>query len=179
MVKKKSCTPLAAGCQATGRRSERRPDRPTLWQQLAVLAASMRRHRLCAALVGNAAAALHGAPVRPRDLDFLIVDTPAQRRRLLAVAAELGGALVRPYFHRGLRWQLQAAAIGLRVDYLTGLDGVRDPRALLARARWHVTAGQPVLVAALEDVLRSKRAADRPRDRATLARLERWRTDSP
>jgi hypothetical protein len=145
-----------------------------LRRQLRLLGAAMQRHGLRAALVGNAAAALHGAPVRPRDLDFLFVDTRAQRRRLAAIAAELGGALTRPYFHRALRWRLVDAARGLTADFVTGLDGVRDPRAVLARARWLDHDGQPVLVAALVDVLRSKRAADRPRDRATLARLERW-----
>jgi len=136
----------------------------------------MQRHRLRAALVGNAAAALHGAPVRPRDLDFLIVDTPAQRRRLAQVAAELGGALTRPYFHRALRWRLSNPASGLCADFVTGLDGVRDPAALLARARWQLVEQQPVLVAALADVLRSKRASGRPRDLVALARIERWRS---
>jgi len=142
--------------------------------QLELLAASMQRHRLQAALVGNAAAALHGAPVRPRDLDFLFVATPAQRRRLAAVAAELGGVLTRPYFHRALRWRLQTGT-GLGVDFVTGLDGVRDPKALLARARAMLVGGLPLLVATLDDVLRSKRAAGRSQDRAALTRLEQWR----
>jgi hypothetical protein len=147
-------------------------------QQLIALAACMQRLGLRALLVGNAAAALHGAPVRPRDLDFLLLDTAAQRRRLVRLARELGAELTRPYFHRALRWHLAWPEGGRGVDFVTGLDGVRDPGVLFARAQIVELRGQPVVVAALSDVLRSKRASGRPRDLAVLARLERWLASS-
>ena len=37
---------------------------------------AMRRHDLEAVLIGNAAAALHGAPVTTIDFDFMFRDTP-------------------------------------------------------------------------------------------------------
>lgn len=41
-------------------------------------------------LVGNAAAALHGAPVTTLDFDFLFRDTPANLKKMKSVAKSLG-----------------------------------------------------------------------------------------
>ena len=43
-------------------------------------------------LIGNAAAALHGAPVTTLDFDFMFRDTPTNMRKLKSVAAALGGS---------------------------------------------------------------------------------------
>ena len=47
-------------------------------------------HRLEAVMVGNAAAALHGAPVTTMDIDFMFRKTPANLKKLKAVARTLG-----------------------------------------------------------------------------------------
>jgi hypothetical protein len=53
------------------------------------VAAALAKHRLEAILIGNAAAALQGAPVTTLDLDFMFRDTPLDRKKLKAVADEL------------------------------------------------------------------------------------------
>ena len=51
------------------------------------IAQLLHRHGLEAVLIGNAAAALQGAPVTTVDFDFLIRRTPANVRKLTAIAA--------------------------------------------------------------------------------------------
>lgn len=49
----------------------------------------LREQRLEAVLIGNAAAALHGAPVTTLDFDFVFRDTPANLAKLKRVAKSL------------------------------------------------------------------------------------------
>lgn len=49
----------------------------------------LREQRLEAVLIGNAAAALHGAPVTTLDFDFMFRDTPANLAKLKRVAKSL------------------------------------------------------------------------------------------
>jgi hypothetical protein len=44
------------------------------------------QHRLEAVMVGNSGAALHGAPVTTMDIDFMFRKTPANLKKLKAVA---------------------------------------------------------------------------------------------
>jgi hypothetical protein len=46
------------------------------------------------------------------------------------------------------------------------------------RASWIEIGGIPLRVASLEDIIRSKRAAKRPRDRAVLEILEKAREEA-
>ena len=68
--------------------------RPTLF----TLARVLHEHGLEAVLIGNAAAALQGAPVTTVDFDFLFRKTPYNLRKLKAVAKSLGATLLRPYY---------------------------------------------------------------------------------
>jgi predicted nucleotidyltransferase len=62
---------------------------------------------------------------------------------------------------------------GLQVDFMAAIHGVRSFEGLRDRASRIEIAGIPILAASLEDVIRSKRAARRPRDLAVLETLER------
>ena len=68
--------------------------RPTLF----TLARILDEQGLEAIMIGNAAAALHGAPVTTLDFDFLFRKTPGNLRKLKAVAKNLGAILLRPYY---------------------------------------------------------------------------------
>jgi hypothetical protein len=61
------------------------------------LAELLNRHGLEAIMIGNAAAALQGAPVTTVDIDFFFPKTPANIKRLKAVSAELKGVILRPF----------------------------------------------------------------------------------
>jgi predicted nucleotidyltransferase len=61
----------------------------------------------------------------------------------------------------------------LQVDFLGRIDGIRSLEGLRRRASRVDLDGYELLVASLEDIIRSKRAAGRPRDRAVLEILKR------
>lgn len=102
--------------------------------------------RLEAVLVGNAGAALHGAPVTTVDFD--------------------------PYDPASDLFRVVNDEIGLQLDFMSRLDGIRSFEALRARGTSVTLGGADLLVADLRDIIRSKRAANRPRDRAMLSVLE-------
>jgi hypothetical protein len=64
---------------------------------LKVVLQAMHQHRLEAILIGNAAAALHGAPVTTLDFDFMFRDTATNLRKLKAVSRQLDSVILRPY----------------------------------------------------------------------------------
>ncbi len=63
---------------------------------LSTLLIALRKQRLEAVLIGNAAAALHGAPVTTLDFDFMFRDTAANLGKLKRVAVALEAIIRRP-----------------------------------------------------------------------------------
>jgi hypothetical protein len=124
-------------------------------------------------LIGNAAAAIHGAPVTTLDFDFLFRATPTNLRKLKAVAAALGAVILRPYYPVSNLYRMVDDATGLQADFMPAIHGVRSFEGLRARAVRHTPQGCTLLVASLEDIIASKRAAGRDRDLAVLPVLER------
>ena len=151
------------------------------------------RHQVEYVIVGALAAVIHGAPVMTQDLDVMPQPGWANGRRLAEALAELravpfddplrvdprtGHVPEAPDFAytaealaRHETWHLTTDA-GL-VDLNSSLSGIPGGYALVAsRAHRREVFGLVVPVAALEDVIASKRAANRPKDRAALPALE-------
>lgn len=126
-----------------------------------------------AILIGNAAAALQGAPVTTVDLDFLIRKTPRTDAKLKAVAKAFGAMLLRPHYPVSGLYRLMRDDDGLQLDFMTVIHGVKSFAALRAQSHAENFGGHPLLVADLAAVLASKRAAGRPRDKAVLDTLEK------
>jgi len=139
---------------------------------LSSLLAALAEARLEAVLIGNAAAALHGAPVTTIDFDFVFRDTPTNLRKLKAVAQALRSVVLRPYYPMSKLYRMVNDDTGLQADFMPVIHGVRSFEGLKRRATTAVVGGQSVLVAALEDILKSKKAAGRERDRAVIPILE-------
>jgi hypothetical protein len=139
---------------------------------LARIARVVDRHRLDAVLVGNAAAALQGAPVTTLDFDFMFRETPGTIRKLKRVAKDLGAVILRPFYPASSLFRLVNDDAGLQLDFMPILHGVRSFESLRSRATPVKFGSVALLVADLQDVVRSKRAANRPRDRAVLGILE-------
>jgi hypothetical protein len=150
------------------------------------------RHRINYVLIGGLAAILYGAPHLTTDVDIVPEEDLENLARLSAALTELR-ARIRvagqeegiPFGHdaeslRRVRiWNLVTDRGNLDISFVPsgtrGFDDLwRDVRVLRVR-------GLDVPVASLADVIRSKEAADRERDRAILpvlrSLLERQRRD--
>lgn len=131
--------------------------------------------RLEAVLIGNAAAAMLGAPVTTIDFDFMFRDTPTNLRKLRAVARSLDAVILRPYYPVSKLYRVVDDATGLQADFMPVIHGVRSFEGLRARAVERHLDGLSVLVASLDDIIASKKAAGRSRDLAVLPVLEQTR----
>jgi hypothetical protein len=140
---------------------------------LARIAQLLDRHGLEAVLIGNAAAALQGAPVTTLDFDFLIRRTPTTVRKLSAIAADLQAVLMKPYYPVSSLLRISRDDDGLQLDFMGEIDGIRSFEGLRKRALEVPLGDARILVAALADIIKSKKAAGRPRDIAVLPILEK------
>jgi len=126
-----------------------------------------------AILVGNAAAALRGAPVTTLDFDFMFRKTAANLGKLKRLARRLGAVILRPYYPVSDLYRVVVEDTGLQLDFMSVLHGVHSFASLRSRAE-RVPFGRARLwVASLADVIASKKALGRPRDLAVLDVLER------
>lgn len=144
---------------------------------VARVARAIETQGLEAILIGNAAAALHGAPVTTVDLDFLIRRAPANRRKLQRVAAALGATLYRPFYPASRMVRMMNDDQTLQVDFLDQAHGVRSFEGLRKRAAPMRVGGATVHVAALADIIKSKRAANPPKA-PRQTKLDRLRKES-
>lgn len=130
-------------------------------------------HRLEVVMVGNAAAALHGAPVTTLDIDFMFRKTPTNLKKLKAVAKTLGAVILRPYYPVSELYRVVNDERGLQLDFMAKLDGIRSFEALKARSEPVKFGERELRIACLADIIKSKRAAGRDRDRAVLDILQK------
>ena len=137
------------------------------------------RHRLEAVLIGNAAAALQGSPVTTLDLDFMFRKTPGNLRKLRRLADDLGAVVMHPFYPASELYRISRDSDGLQFDFMAKVDGVRSFESLRSRAATVRFGRHALMVASLEDVIRSKKAANRPQDRAVLPVLRRTLREKP
>lgn len=137
------------------------------------IACAMKECGLEAVLVGNAAAALQGAPVTTLDFDFMFRETPTNLKKLRRLASRLEGTILKPYYPASRLYRLVNEDRGIQLDFMSALHGIRSYEGLRSRAAKVAFGGSHLYVAALGDVIRSKRALGRPRDKAVLEILEK------
>jgi predicted nucleotidyltransferase len=140
---------------------------------LARIAEALASARLEAVLIGNAAAALRGAPVTTADFDFMFRKTPVNLRKLKEFARRLGCVVLKPYYPVSDLFRVVDEDSTLQVDFMSTIHGVRSFESLRSRATTLTLSGISLQVASLEDILKSKRAAGRPKDAAVLEILEK------
>jgi hypothetical protein len=141
--------------------------------------ASLDRHHVRYVLIGGLAAVLHGSPLATLDADICPAPERANRERLATALREMDARLRTPDSPEGLRFPCDADFLGnvellnlvtrfgdLDLSFLpSGTEGFSD---LSQRATEVSIRGLQVPVAALEDVIRSKEAANRPKDLRSL-----------
>lgn len=145
---------------------------------LAEVAGYLEELRFDVVLIGNAAAALQGAPVTTVDFDFMFRKTPVNQRKLKELAQRLGAVVLRPYYPVSDLFRVVRDDDGLQLDFMATIHGVASFANLKARAQPVRIGAATLMVAALADVISSKTAAGRPRDRAVLDVLEKTREEA-
>jgi predicted nucleotidyltransferase len=129
----------------------------------------LQEQNLEAIIVGTVAAVLHGAPIATQDVDLLIRDTPRNREKLKRLSAALGAHPVKAPLAEVLTLVGAAVPVDIVFDRLPG--GLRFESVRTRSAEIEV-GGRTARVASLADVITSKRAAGRAKDRAQLPILE-------
>jgi hypothetical protein len=137
------------------------------------VAAALAGAKLEAILIGNAAAAIQGAPVTTVDFDFMFRTTPVNLTKLKKFARQLDAFILRPYYPISALYRVMNDDIGLQADFMPAVHGVKSFNSLRSRAAKIKMGGNDLWVADLADVIASKRAAARPRDKAVLEILDK------
>jgi hypothetical protein len=142
---------------------------------LSTLLIALHKERLEVVLIGNAAAAMHGAPVTTVDFDFMFRETTVNLNKLKRVAASLEATILRPFYPVSKLYRMVDDATGLQADFMPVIHGVRSFASLRSRADERQLGGTTLLIASLDDIIFSKKAAGRDRDLAVLPVLEKTR----
>jgi hypothetical protein len=137
------------------------------------IAEVLAEYGLEAVMVGNAAAALHGAPVTTLDIDFMFRKTPTNMKKLKAVAESFQAIILKPYYPVSDLFRVVNDERGLQLDFMPRLHGVRSFEGLRSRAELVPFGEHALRIASLADIIKSKRAAGRSRDLAVLEILEK------
>ncbi len=140
--------------------------------QLLPVLDAMRKHGLEGILIGNAAAALHGAPVTTVDFDFMFRDTPRNLQKLKAVSRELRAVVMRPCHPVSKLYRIVNDDSGLQADFMPVIHGVKSFASLRSRAVKMRLGEREVTVASLHDIISSKEGAARSRDLAVLPAIK-------
>jgi hypothetical protein len=140
---------------------------------------TLAEHQVDYVLIGGLAAVLHGSPAMTNDADIVPERSAENLGRLAGALRELEARIRSMDDPAGLAFdphpELLSSMAMLNLTTRCGdLDiafsptGLDDLDALAERSVPFDIDGCPVRVAALADIIRSKEAADRPKDRATL-----------
>jgi predicted nucleotidyltransferase len=137
------------------------------------IARALHTARLEAVMVGNAAAALHGAPVTTLDIDFMFRKTPANLAKLKVFAKELNAQILKPYYPASSLYRVVNDDTGIQVDFMSVLHGIKSFESLRSDAGEVDFGGYRLKVASLQKIIRSKKALGRPKDQAVIEILEK------
>lgn len=139
-------------------------------------------HRVDFVLIGQAGAVLHGAPAVTLDIDIVPMKDLENAERLAEALNGIGARHLidgRPQAewprveeHDFLGWQPLSIRTDLGpIDVVPDARGVGDFTDWAQRAERFQLEGFEVLVANLDDIIASKEALGRPKDRAQLPAL--------
>ena len=125
-------------------------------------------------VVGTYALAAHGHVRATGDLDIWVRPDPANAKRVMSALAAFGAPLhdltEGDLSRAGVVFQIGVAPV--RIDVLTGIDGVAFDEAWLERFTTRY-AGQAVSVLSARQLIANKRAVGRAQDMADVEWLER------
>ena len=144
---------------------------------------ALERHRVRYVVIGGVGATLHGSPLPTRDADICPAPDSANLESLANALREMQARIRTPDAPEGLPFacdatflrQMKLLTLATRFGDLdlsfepSGTGGYAD--LSLRSVEYDLGEGLVVPVAALEDIIRSKEAANREKDRQTLPTL--------
>ncbi len=130
------------------------------------------KHSLEVVMIGNSAAALHGAPVTTLDIDFFFRMTDGNMKKLKEVAKSLGAILQQPYDPASSLYRMTNPEEGIQLDFVSQAHGISSFASLRSRAEKVRFGKFELWIASLDDIIASKKSAGRPQDLAVLPILE-------
>lgn len=129
-------------------------------------------------VIGAHAVAFHARPRATKDLDILLDPTPANARRALAAIRGFFGGADLGYRVEDLtdpQWIIQLGVAPVRIDLHAGGSGL-ESFDVTWKNRVEARFGSvPTHYLGREDLIRAKKAVDRPQDRADIRVLQRAR----
>ncbi len=136
---------------------------------LAQLAVALRDVRIDAVVVGNVASILNGSPVLTQDVNLLVRDTALNRKKLRSLAQRLRATGPLGISDLATVERIYGARVPIDIvfDHIPGRLTFASVRSR-ARLAYVGVGNETLTVATLADVIKSKTAADRPKDRAVL-----------
>ena len=155
---------------------------------------ALAQHRVRYVLIGALAARLYGFPRVTADIDITPDRDAANLAPLAAALRDLHAKVYTDSVPEGLAFDCSAATLGRadiwnlitsagRVDLAFTPSGTTGYGDLSKGAVAFEAFGTPILAASLEDIIRSKLAADRPQDRSNVpilrAILRRYGESTP
>lgn len=149
---------------------------------VAAVLGALRRHDVKFVLIGGMAAVVHGSPFPTEDIDVTPERSGDNLARLSEALRDLGAKVRVPDSDDGLPfghgagslagvsvWNLTTQHGDLDISFVpNGTDGYDD---LVREASETHVFGLTVMVASLADIIRSKQAANRPKDQRVLPTL--------
>ena len=146
-------------------------DRAFSYRQGERIAEVFARHGVEYLFIGKAGAVFHGFPDTTQDVDIFPAKTADNGARIAAALGELGFPIDEPLERELAAGKdfIQIRSGPFDVDLVFAPDGIESFEGAKKRS---VRIDGKFPVAALDDIIRRKRAANRPRDRETLPRLE-------
>ena len=146
---------------------------PISYNQVQELRDALKRHQVAYLFIGKTGAVLHGFPDTTQDADLFVRKTSANGRALTRALSELGFNITEDQageIERGKDF-VQLKNGPFDVDLVFAPDGIE--RFEDAWRRGTSIAGFPVC--SIDDIIASKKATNRAKDRETLPRLEDFR----
>lgn len=143
---------------------------------------TLARHRVRFVLIGALAARMQGFPRLTADADITPARDPENLERLAAALRELAARVYTENIPEGLPFDCTAATLGRgkiwnlvtaagRLDLAFEPSGTEGYEDLAKGAVGFEVFGETLQVASLADIIRSKEAAGRPRDRSDVLLL--------
>jgi hypothetical protein len=143
---------------------------------------TLARHQVRYVLIGALAARLYGFPRLTADIDITPEREPGNLVRLAAALRELGAKVFTDSVPDGLAFDCSAPTLGRadmwnlvtaagRLDVAFAPSGTHGYPDLSKKAVHFEAFSVPIMAASLDDIIRSKTAADRPQDRQDIPML--------